>query len=140
MTFQDYLNEHRDEIASSSPTHLVVMLYDEAISQLGLSIKAIKAGDIASRFNAVSMTANIVEQLHTTLNFAEGGELAEQLGTVYRFIISRLPRINLHNDSEIAAQMIDLLEPLRDSWHALDQHLAAQQPQHDAEEKIAAVA
>jgi flagellar protein FliS len=140
MTFQDFLSQHQDEIATASPSRIVVMLYDEAIYQLGLSIKAVSAGDIAGRFNAVAMTANIVEQLHSTLDFAQGGEIAEQLGTVYRFILSRLPRINLYNDSEIAAQMIGLLEPMRDSWHALDQHLAAQQAARREEQRIAAVA
>jgi flagellar secretion chaperone FliS len=140
MTFQDYLNEHRKEIATSSTSRLVVMLYDEAIYQLSLSIKAVSAGDISARFNAVAMTANLVEHLHSALDFAQGGEIAEQLGTVYRFIMNRLPRINLYNDSETAAQMIDLLEPLRDSWHALDQHQTAQHVRHEAEERVAAVA
>jgi flagellar protein FliS len=124
MNFQDFLKERREAITSASPTGLIVLLYDEAIQQLGLAIKAIKAGDIAARFNAVSLTANIVEHLHTGLDFAQGGEIAEQLGMVYRFVLSRLPRINLYNDSEIAAQMIGLLEPMRDAWHALERRRA----------------
>lgn len=140
MTFQNYLNEHRKEIVTGSTSRLVVMLYDEAIHQLGLSIKAVGAGDISARFNAAAMTANLIERLHNALDFAQGGEIAEQLGIVYRFIMNRLPRINLYNDSETAAQMIGLLEPLRDSWHALDQHLAAQHIRHEAEVRVAAVA
>ncbi|HYB11445.1 MAG TPA: flagellar export chaperone FliS [Alphaproteobacteria bacterium] len=140
MTFQDYLNEHRKEIVTSSATRLAVMLYDEAIRQLNIAIKAVSADDIATRYNATAMTANLIEQLHSSLDFAQGGEIAEQLGMIYRFILSRLPRINLFNDSEIAAQIIDLLEPLRDSWHALDQHQAAEHRRHAVKERVAAVA
>ncbi len=139
MGFKDFLNEHRDEIASSTGTHVTVMLYDEAIRQLNLAIKAVKARDITARCNAVTMVCEIVEAIHNTLDRENGKDIAEQLGMVYRFILRQLPRVNFYNDSETAAQMIGLLEPLRDSWHAIDQKRAAERS-FPAEAPMAAVA
>jgi len=139
MSIKDLIAARREEIETSSPTHVVVMLYDEAINQLELSLKAIMTRDVAARCNAVTLTAEIVEHLHTSLDFEAGGTVARQLGAVYRFIMRQLPRINFYNDAETAAQIVAMLEQLRDSWLALDRQRAAEAKPVE-EHRIAAVA
>src|SRR3546814_9413611 len=53
-----------------------------------------------------------------------GGEISEELGRLYRFILARLIRINIQSDAAGAAKIIDLLTPLREAWEEVDQRMA----------------
>jgi flagellar protein FliS len=59
-----------------------------------------------------------------SLDMEKGGEIADQLGRIYRFVLAQLIRINIHSDAEGAAKIIDLLKPLRDAWQEVDQRMA----------------
>jgi len=114
----------RSEVARARPTRVVVMLYDEAITGLAAAIRAISDNDIEERCNRINVVTEIVGTLHLSLDIDKGGEMAEQLGSIYRFILGQLIRINIHSDAEKAAQIIDVLKPLRDAWQEVDQRVA----------------
>ncbi len=109
-----------DELLSLPPSRLVVTLYDETIGSLRAAIEAIHRKDIEARCNAVSIASELLATLHLCLDHEQGGEVAENLGRLYGFLIPRLQRINIYNDVETAEDAIRLLQPLRNSWHQLD--------------------
>ena len=111
-----YLNQ---QIMTASPGQLVVMLYDRAIRALRDAIRAIEAGDIEARCQHVTRATDIVSHLWTTLDMEKGGEIARNLGDLYRFVSTKLGEINMRNDPEVARAMIGLLEPLAESWRSI---------------------
>lgn len=113
-----------EELMAATPTRMVAMLYDEAIGALRTAVMAISAGDIECRCNSVTAAMEIIGHLWMSLDTQHGGEVAENLGTLYGHMINRLPMVNLYNDAEIAEEVIGLLEPLRDSWAELDARIA----------------
>lgn len=120
MSHANTLTEAPDVSYEDFPSTLVVMSYDEAIDGLKDSMVAIENGDIEARFNATTRTADILEQLHMSLDIESGGEIAENLSQLYTYIMVQLPVLNMHNDVVIAQALIDLLTPLRDAWAELD--------------------
>ena len=52
-------------------------------------------------------------------------EIADGLARVFSHVLGLLLRVNLYNDAKIAARVIDLLDPLRESWANLDTVIAA---------------
>ncbi len=113
----------RSEVARARPTRLVVMLYDEAITGLVAAINAIRDNDIEERCNRINVVTELVATLHLSLDMEKGGDVAEQLGSIYRFILGQLIRINISSDAEKAAQIIDVLKPLRDAWDEVDRRV-----------------
>lgn len=113
----------RSEVARARPTRLVVMLYDEAITGLVAAINAIRDNEIEERCNRINVVTELVATLHLSLDMEKGGDLAEQLGSIYRFILGQLIRINISSDAEKAAQIIDVLKPLRDAWDEVDRRV-----------------
>lgn len=91
-------------------------LHEKAIDELALAIGAIEAGDIEFRCTSVNLTAEAIATLHMAVDYENGGESAERMGAIYRFILANLIRINIHNDAELAAQLISVLTPLREAW------------------------
>lgn len=112
-----------EEIGEAYPSHLIVILYDEAISSLVAAMDAISRGDIEGRFNATTRTADVIAELYVSLDMELGGEIAETLASLYSHIIVQLPQINFSNDVMIAEQLINLLRPIRDSWAELDERI-----------------
>lgn len=116
-------NPSIEEMLSLPPSRLVVTLYDETIGALRASIEAVRRKDIEARCNAVSLAAELLATLYLCLDHEQGGEVAENLGRIYSFLIPHLQRINVYNDVETAEDAIRLLEPLRHSWHQLDRQI-----------------
>jgi flagellar protein FliS len=79
---------------------------------------------IEERCNRVNVVTEIVATLHMSLDMENGGEIAEQLGRLYRLILARLIRINIQSDAAGATKIIDLLTPLRDAWEEVDRRMA----------------
>jgi flagellar protein FliS len=114
----------RSEVTRARPTRVVVMLYDEAIASLEAAIAAMQQNAIEERCNRVNVVTEIVATLHMSLDMENGGEIAEQLGRLYRLILARLIRINIQSDAAGATKIIDLLTPLRDAWEEVDRRMA----------------
>lgn len=119
------VTKHRlEDMLAATPSRMVVMLYDEAIGALRTSVMAIASGDIECRCNSVTAALEIVGHLYLCLDEMQGGQVARNLGTIYGHIISRLPLVNLYNDTEAAEEAVELLEMLRESWIELDAKIA----------------
>src|SRR3546814_18805624 len=79
---------------------------------------------IEERCNRLNVVTEIIATLHMGLDMENGGEISEELGRLYRFILARLIRINIQSDAAGAAKIIDLLTPLREAWDEVDQRMA----------------
>lgn len=115
----------RSEVTRARPTRVVVMLYDQTIASLEAAIEAIQQNAIEERCNRLNVATEIMATLHMSLDMENGGEIADGLGRLYRFILARLIRINIQSDAAGAAQIVDLLTPLREAWQEVDQRMAA---------------
>jgi len=114
----------RSEVTRSRPTRVVVMLYDEAIASLEGAIEAMKQNQIEERCNRVNVVTEIVGTLHMSLDMENGGDIADGLGQLYRFILAQLIRINIKSDIDGAIKIIELMKPLRDAWIEVDERMA----------------
>lgn len=110
---QHYKNQ---ELMTASPARLVVMLYDRAIYSLNDAIKAIEASDIERRWKSNKNANEVITHLAMTLDFEKGGQIAQNLNDLYRFMLRTLVNVDVRNDPQPARDAIRLLEPLRQSW------------------------
>lgn len=104
------------QIMTASPARLVAMLYDKAISCLHDAIRAIEAGDLEARWKANTRTIEIINHMLMTLDMEKGGDISKNLDQLYRFMLARLPEVDMKNNPDLAREMIGLLEPLRKAW------------------------
>jgi flagellar protein FliS len=114
------VHSYRDqEILTASPARLVAMLYDKAVTCLHDTVAAIEAGDIERRYKSSTRAIEIITHLALTLDMERGGQIAQNLEQLYRFMLKHLLDVNVRNDAKPALDVIKLLEPLRASWHEL---------------------
>lgn len=102
----------KTQINTASPGKLLLMLYQGAIKFSKLAVKNIEAADIEASHQNIIKVQDIILELQTTLNKEAGGQLAEQLDSLYQFIYQELLKANLKKDSQHLKNIIPILEEL----------------------------
>jgi len=103
-------------VLSASPGQLVVMLYDGAIRFLQQSSAALQAGNKNIARQKLFRADSIINELNDTLNMEQGGEVADQLRSIYLWTKKSMIE-GLSEDNHIKIdQSIDALKELREAW------------------------
>ena len=112
-------------VQSSSPLELVVMLYDGLLRHVVAARNAHGRTDLAGRREAFSKALAILTELQSTLNLAQGGEVAASLDRLYTYMIERLLDASARKDMGALDELEKLLRPLREAWAEIATPMAA---------------
>lgn len=112
-----YLNQyHNTLVNTSSPEQILIMLYDGAIRFIRQAEEAIVAGEKPTKAKKISKAVAIICELSNTLDHKAGGTIAEDLDSLYSFIIRELSKANLKNDTKALRTVTNLLSELKEGW------------------------
>ena len=107
------------QVQSRTPLELVVMLYDGALKFMGTARDAIERRDIPARREALSRTLAIISELQSTLNLAQGGQVAIELDRLYSYSNARLLDAAMKNEVAAVDDVKRVFEILRDGWNTI---------------------
>ncbi len=122
------LNAYRQtRVKTASQGRLIVMLYDEGVRQLDIAIEELSSDaprlDLIN--NAIIKTQDVVTELMVSLDFEKGGDIAQNLFSLYTFFNQKLIEANLEKDPAILKDIRGLMKELRDAWAAIEKKGAA---------------
>ena len=103
-------------ILTATPGQLVVMLYDGCLRFLHQAAYAMREDDMTVAGNRLSRAEAIIDELLTTLDLEQGGEIASRLQGIYVFCNRQLLEARANRDPELIETVSGLLAELRDSW------------------------
>jgi flagellar secretion chaperone FliS len=110
-----------DQVATASPHRLVAMLFDGAIKSINMAKYYMQQGDISEKGRSVTKAIAIIEEgLRLSLDKSVGGDLVENLDSLYEYASHQLMMANLKNDIVIFDQILVLLNDLKTSWESID--------------------
>lgn len=101
---------------SASPHKLIQMLFDTYLLRVNQAIQAIDDKDLNAKGIAISKALAIVGGLEEGLNFEKGGELAENLQELYRYVRQRLLVASDKNDLTALNEAKELIFQIKDAW------------------------
>lgn len=104
------------QVTTSTPGHLVVMLYDGAITFLEQAKIRIAEKNYAQKGILISQALDIIAELDGSLNSEKGGELAQNLHKLYMYCNSRLLMANLKMDTALIDEVIGILSSFRSAF------------------------
>jgi len=107
-------------VSTATPLHLVVMLYDAAISSLEEARGYMERKDISGRSRAINKCTSILSELQSSLNLKEGGDIASSLNRLYEYMKTTLLRAGVEQNSDLVKEVSGLLENLRSAWRQID--------------------
>ena len=113
----NYQNAYKKaSVNTLDQTKLIIMLYDGAIKNASFAVEHMKSGQIEKVHDCLIKTKNIVTELMATLNMDRGGDIANNLQSLYSYMFSQLIEANMNKKTEPVVVVIDLLKELRAAW------------------------
>ncbi len=110
----------RVAIQTASPGHLVLMLYDGAISFLERALTGFSYKDPAEFNQTVSnniiRAQNIIRELNVRLDMERGEDVAANLRNLYNYFNRRLQQANFKKNRELIEEVVGHLRVIRDAW------------------------
>ncbi|NLK40818.1 MAG: flagellar export chaperone FliS [Planctomycetes bacterium] len=106
-------------VSTQSRGRLIVMLYDGAIRFLRQAIADIERCDYAAKGTHISKAQDILFELNTVLDMEQGGQIAQNLRSLYNFMHTHLAKANLRKDPQMIREVIAILEELNQGWRAI---------------------
>jgi len=106
-------------ISTSSPTNLVVLLYQGALRFLREAVDDIKRQDYVHKRQSIDRAAAIVQYLQVTLDTEKGQDIARELNRLYTYITARIYEGSSNLDCKPIEEVIKLLETLLSGWEQI---------------------
>lgn len=113
-------------VTDASPHKLIEMLLSGALEKIRLAKSAMQQDLVVVKLNAISDAIAILEGLILSLDTEQGGELANNLGSLYEYIGKRLVDANSTNDAAKLDECVKLLNEIKSAWDEIPALLAKQ--------------
>ena len=113
---EQYGNAKHDAQAEFASAHeKTLMLFDGAITFIGVAMQAIDRSDYELKGKMISKSIAVVNGLKDCLNLSHG-ELPKNLHDLYEYMVEKLFKANLTADMEAIEEIQSLLKTIRESW------------------------
>ena len=108
----------------ASPHQLMLMLFDGAIEAMSFTIGAIENNNFELRSKQSTRSITIINGMRECLDMETGGELADNLYSLYQYMAQELFRASFKNDVDTIKNIQTMLKDIRGSWEKipLDMH------------------
>jgi len=119
----DPLSAYRQtRVKTASQGQLIVMLYDEGLRQIKAAETELGGDQPQLDFvhNAIVKTQDIVTELMVSLDFEQGGDIAQNLFHLYMYFNQKLIDANLSKDVAGLQEVHGLMTDLRDAWATIE--------------------
>ncbi len=99
-----------------SKEQLLLKLYEGSLNFLHLARRGMEENNPRVKGENISKIIAIMTELDCALDMDTGGEIAENLSTLYRHIIFRLVEINIKNDIQGLDEIEHIIAEIRDGF------------------------
>ena len=114
-------------IKTASQGQLIIMLYDEAVKCLDRALGLLEMntkgkkdpGKIEYINKSILKTQEIITELSVSLDFDNGGEIAQNLFSLYTWFNQELLEGNIKQDQERIKTVRSMIDDLRTAWHEI---------------------
>jgi flagellar secretion chaperone FliS len=110
---------NRTDTMGKSQLDLILQVYDGAIKTYTEAKDNYLNNNIEAGFAALEKAQRFVTHLFTTLDAENGGEVAENLGKMYAYIINETDGIKGTKDTTKLSAIVKMLENIRAGWAGL---------------------
>ena len=103
----------------ASPHQLMLMLFDGAIEAMSFTIGAIQNENFELRSKQNTRSITIINGMRECLDMETGGELADNLYSLYQYMTKELFRASFKNDVDTIQNIQTMLKDIRGSWEKI---------------------
>lgn len=119
-----YQKYQEQAVNTATPGMLVIMLFEGAVKNLNIAIKALEEKNIETAHNSIIKVENIYTSLIGYLNgnVAMSGDLKK----IYTYLLQRLVEANTKKDALILKEVLEFSMDFRETWRQAEKNLHMQ--------------
>jgi len=123
----------KTNITTSDPVRLVIMCYEGVIDSLKLAKEKIKEKDYEKKAKAIIKAQDIIKELMCSLDFEKGGKIANNLDSLYNYMLRRILQGDLNKDVRPIDEVIGMFTELLSAWQEVaSKPISQTQPTEDS--------
>ncbi len=124
------------EVAFASPHRLVQMLMEGALEKIATAKGHMNRKEYEAKGSHINWAISIIDGLRGSLNMGDGGEMANNLDSLYSYMVRRLAEANVRNETAILDEVTSLLLEIKSAWDAIPDE--AKQPASSSGKPVSA--
>ncbi|MBE7565534.1 flagellar export chaperone FliS [Acidithiobacillus thiooxidans] len=105
-----------------SSDRLVLLGLEGILEYIRRARLAIQTKDLSVKADSMDKAYQLTAHLLASVNFEQGGEIAKNLDSLYRFLLNQLAQANIFDDLQALDACQPVLVDLRDAWRGLLGH------------------
>lgn len=129
----------KQDVAQADPHKITLMLMQGALDRMAYAKGCIERKDFEGKADHLSRVSAILINLRDTLDMDVGGEVSENLWTLYDYMIQRITDANIQNNLNIMDEVITLLLPIKTAWAEIPEDAKQQAYEAQKQKRQAAV-
>lgn len=110
-------------VADASPARLVQIMFEHILGHLAAAQGCMErirdnlpVGETVAKGKALGKAVRLINQLNATLDMERGRQIAENLRSLYVYMLARLTLANATNDKRIVAEVSALVQKIKSGW------------------------
>ncbi len=107
------------QVTEADPHRLIQMLMQGGLDRMSQARGAMERGDFAEKGVLLGKAIAIIGGLRDVLDKKAGGELAENLDSLYEYMSMRLFEANRNNDPQLLDEVSALLGEIKEGWDGI---------------------
>jgi flagellar secretion chaperone FliS len=113
-------------VANADPHGLVMMLMDACAERLTIAAGCIERRETVRMAKLLHSCVTILAELRGSLNLPAGGSLAENLNSLYDYMIRQVLLANAGSAAGPVREVLSLLNDIRSAWSAIGPQVRSQ--------------
>ena len=106
---------------TADPHQLIQLLMNGFVEKVNASKYHMNNKNLAAKGENISRAIAILDGLKVSLDMEKGGEIAENLLSLYDYMQKQLLLSNVKNDTTNLDEVISLMNEIREGWNAIPQ-------------------
>ncbi len=107
----------KTSVGTATKEQILLMLYQAGIKHCKKAMKAIKEKDIPKKGESIGKLQDIIIELNNSLDFEVGGTIAQELSSLYDYILHASTEANIKIDVKPLEGALSVLITLYEGWN-----------------------
>ncbi|MBA6379048.1 MULTISPECIES: flagellar export chaperone FliS [unclassified Colwellia] len=118
-SLKKYHQTNKSTAQQASPYQLVAMLFQKLLGNIATAKGAISQNNFEKKGTELSNAIAIIGVLEGSLDFKQGGEVSENLASLYKYCSEQLLVASTNNDPDKLEEVIQILLPIKSGWDSI---------------------
>ncbi|WP_127021450.1 flagellar export chaperone FliS [Rheinheimera mangrovi] len=109
----------KDDLAVADPHRVIQLLMQGALENMAKAKGAMDRKDFAEKSRTVSKAMSIISALQHTLDMDVGGEVSQNLWSLYDFMVNHLMQASRESSTVKIDDVIEIMIKIKSGWDAI---------------------